>query len=366
MENDKKNNSYQLHQIYFYLTDGCNLRCRHCWISPKFQGENSHSCSFLPLEKFEKIISEAMPLGLTGAKLTGGEPLLHPDITKILTIMRDRGLRTNIETNGVLCTPEIARLIASCKNPFVGVSIDGADAETHEWVRLVDGCFDGALRGIRNLTEAGIRPQVVMTVMRHNKDQMEAVVRLAEKVGAGSVKFNIVQPTERGERMFDQGETVSIGELIEIGRWVNTELASSTNLRIVFSQPIAFQPLSKIFSNTSECSICGIKGIVGALPSGSFALCGIGEKIPELTFGNVDTDNLADVWNKAGVIRELREGLPGKLQGICGRCSMKQLCLGSCIAQNYYRSKYLWAPFWYCEEAEKSGLFPSSRIVPGA
>ncbi len=43
---------------------------------------------------------------------------------------------------------------------------------------------------------------------------------------------------------------------------------------------------------------------------------------------------------------------------------MKGRCLGSCVAQNYYRSGSLWAPFWFCEEADAAGLFPPSRLIP--
>jgi SynChlorMet cassette radical SAM/SPASM protein ScmF len=366
--NEIKNDSqtYSLGRIYFYLTDGCNLRCRHCWISPKFMGDNSRSCNFLPVSKFKQIISEAIPLGLSGAKLTGGEPLLHPDIVEILTFMRDQNLILNLETNGVLCTPELAKLIAAFPKPSVGISLDGVDAKTHEWVRLVDGCFEDALQGIRNLVEVGVHPQIVMTVMRHNKDQMEAMVRLAEQIGVSSIKFNLVQPTERGELMHERGETLTIKEMIEIGRWVNEYLKPSTKLTIVYSQPLAFDPLNKVFRKIHECSVCGIKHIIGVLPNGSYALCGIGEKIPELNFGNVDTDRLADVWNDSKVICELRKGLPRQLEGVCGKCSLNSICLGSCIAQNYYRRKNLWAPYWYCEEAEKQGLFPASRSLASA
>ena len=59
-----------------------------------------------------------------------------------------------------------------------------------------------------------------------------------------------------------------------------------------------------------------------------------------------------------------REGLPEKLEGICGECLMKAKCVGSCIAQNYYSSKNLWAPYWYCEQARKRGLFPETRVTP--
>lgn len=172
-ENDK--NKYSLDQIYFYLTEGCNLRCSHCWIQPKYQSQG-HSYPALSFDLFQSIIEQAKPLGLSAVKLTGGEPLLHPQINEILELIQMEKLGLVVETNGILCTPQLAQKMANCTNPFVSVSLDGADAETHEWVRGVDGCFKAAQRGIRNLVAAGIRPQIIMTVMRRNKDQLEKVV----------------------------------------------------------------------------------------------------------------------------------------------------------------------------------------------
>jgi SynChlorMet cassette radical SAM/SPASM protein ScmF len=366
MTEKNEQRTYSINRIYFYLTEGCNLRCRHCWIAPKYQG-GSDCYPSLTVGLFQSIIEQARPLGLSGVKLTGGEPLLHPQIREILEIVRREELRLTVETNGVLCTPELASKIAACKNPFVSVSLDGADAETHEWVRGVPGCFEATLEGIGVLVQAGFKPQVIMALMRRNKDQMEAVVRLAERLGAGSVKFNMVQPTARGEQMQEAGETLTIEELIEIGRWVEDSLSASTPLRLIYSHPVAFRPLGKIFSgNGAGWGVCGVLGILGVLADGSYALCGIGSTVPELVFGHAATDRMEDVWNTTPVLCELREGLPSRLEGICADCLMKNRCLGSCIAQNYYSSKSLWAPFWYCQEAYSRGLFPMTRLAPEA
>ena len=368
MDKEKKEKTekrkYYLNCIYFYLTEGCNLRCRHCWIEPKYQTKN-HSYASLDLDLFRSILKQAKPLGLSSVKLTGGEPLLHPQIHEIFDSILTQNLRLTVETNGVLCTPEMAQKMARHKNSFVSVSLDGTKAETHEWMRGVEGCFEEALQGIRNLVKAGFRPQIIMSIMRHNKDQIEALVHLAESLGAGSVKFNIVQPTARGEKMHEAGETLSIEELIEIGEWVENTLSSSTSLRIYHSHPLAFRPLGKMFGNNGDgCGVCGILGILGVLANGSYALCGIGETVPELVFGHAATDRLEDVWNNTKLLEELREGLPDRLEGICGECLMKARCLGECVAQNYYRSKNIWAGYWYCEESRKRGLFPESRLNP--
>jgi len=341
------------------------LKCRHCWIAPKYQAPTKPVPALDP-DMFKAIIDQAKPLGLSGVKLTGGEPLLHPRIHEILEVTHTEGLRLVLETNGVLCTPELAaKLKTTSENPFVSVSLDGADAETHEWVRGVAGSFEGALEGIRNLVKAGFRPQIIMSVMRRNQDQLDSIVRLAERLGAGSVKFNLVQPTGRGDKMHAATETLTIEELVEMGKWVENTLSTATDLRLIYHHPPAFRPLGKLLGDNGDgCYRCGINGILGVLSDGSYALCGIGEAIPELVFGHAGKNRLEDVWHNEPVLNDLREGLPQRLEGVCGECLMKHICFGSCVAQNYYSNKDLWAPFWYCREARKIGLFPETRLPP--
>src|SRR5665647_644457 len=101
------NDEYPLRTIYFYLTPECNLACRHCWIAPRLR-HASKATEYLPLTLFRSVIEQAILLGLTGIKLTGGEPLLHPDIMEILEIAREHDLEVTVETNGTLVTPELA------------------------------------------------------------------------------------------------------------------------------------------------------------------------------------------------------------------------------------------------------------------
>ncbi len=351
-----------LSQIYFYLTEGCNLACRHCWLAPKFDPDASRH-AVLPVELFETAIREAKPLGLTRVKLTGGEPLLHPEFVRLLEIVRREDLALTVETNGVLCTPELAGEIARLPKRFVSVSIEAADAEIHEWIRGVPGCFQRAVQGARHLVAADTPPQIIMSVMRRNAGQMQAVVRMAEEIGASSVKFNVIQPVTRGQKLHEDNETLSVGELVALGRWVDGELAATTNLKLHFDYPLAFRPLSSM-SEGKGCGVCGILGIMGVIATGRYALCGIGQNVPELVFGSVADGPLEVLWRENPVLNQLRDGLPSRLGGICARCVMRRRCLGCCVAQNYYRSKDLMAPFWFCEQAEMAGCFPASRLEP--
>ena len=348
-----------LTQLYLYLTEGCNLACRHCWLAPKYDATGI-KYPVLDVAIVRKIFKEALPLGLEAVKLTGGEPLLHPEIETILEIIKEENLRLTIETNGLLCTKELASKIAGHEKAFVSVSMDGATAETHEWVRGVKGSFIAACNAVGYLAEAGLRPQIIFSLMRHNVSQLSGIIALGEQLGAKFIKFNIIQPTARGEKLHEQDETLSLPELINLGKRVEFELQKTTDIHLYYDYPVAFRPLSRLHKNWG---ICGIKNILGVLANGKYALCGIGEQIPELIFGDAAKDSLEKIWTEHPVLLKIREDIPLKMKGICSRCLLKSKCLGSCVAQNYYRSKDLTAPFWFCEKAEEEGLFPATRLI---
>ena len=94
-----------------------------------------------------------------------------------------------------------------------------------------------------------------------------------------------------------------------------------------------------------------IFSIIGLLPSGDLSFCGIGQTEKALVIGNIHRDDLPTLWRKASILRTLREQLPGRLEGICGKCLMKGLCLGECRALAYSMHKNLMGPYWICQEA---------------
>jgi radical SAM protein with 4Fe4S-binding SPASM domain len=103
--------------------------------------------------------------------------------------------------------------------------------------------------------------------------------------------------------------------------------------------------------------------ILGVLPRGEYALCGVGQHVPELAMGDVISSSLEELWRSHPVLQKVRAGVPHQLKGVCARCLMKNACLGSCVASNYQVSGDILEPYWFCEKAEQEGLFPESRKV---
>jgi len=352
--------------IYFYLAEGCNLRCRHCWIQPPFESEKKPKFPYVDLKTFRHIVDQGLELGLIAVKLTGGEPLIHPEIEKIIECIHEKDLKLNIETNGTTLTPELARLIMSSKKRVaLSISLDSHLAKIHEWVRGVKGSFNATLNGVKCMRDAGYRPQIIMSVMRRNSGHVEDLVKLAESIGAGSVKFNPVTPTARGQKLHEMGEALSVEELLELGRFVDDDLQPRSKIRLIYAYTAAFRSVRNI-KNRPNLSGCGIFRSIGVLGTGKYALCGIGESLPEFVFGDARTDSLKEIWNHTPLLNEIRAGLPSKLTGVCSDCVLKEGCMGSCIANNYNFYKDLFAPHRYCQTAYETGLFPKSRLKPGS
>lgn len=348
--------------FYLYLTDGCNLRCRHCWITPTFVNGEPSPGTYLPLELLKQAVAEARPLGLRAAKLTGGEPTLHPQFVEIADYLSAEGLSLTMETNGTRIDEALARHLKQQTNlSFVSVSLDGATAASHDSFRGVMGSFDAAERGIRALIAAGYKPQLIMSPHRGNIGEVEAVVQLAVELGAGSVKFNPVTASGRGIGMHERGEALEFEEIMDLAHFVRGELQDRTPIKLLISTPLALYTVKELLRE-GQPGMCHVRHILGILGSGEMALCGIGRNVPELCFGRLGETSVAEAWMHHPVLRELRQELDGDYPGVCGDCIHAKRCLTYCVAQNYLDSGRLVAPAALCKEATDRGLLPRSRM----
>ncbi|MBI5303641.1 MAG: radical SAM protein [Chloroflexi bacterium] len=347
-----------LTSLYVYAAGSCNLACRHCWIVPKFQPDGDGG-PYVKLEYVEKAIREGKPLGLRSIKLTGGEPMLHPQFRELVSLINDAGLDIVIETNGTLVDDTLAKFLKEKSRVcFISVSLDGVKPETHDALRSVPGSYDRAVAGIKNLVAVGFRPQVICTLHRGNVSEMAEVVSLAEKLGCGSVKFNHVQQTGRGERFCDD-QGLDVVEIIQLYRRIEDEIAPQSRVPIHFDIPFAFFPIRKLLNDA--LGRCTVKNILGMLATGELALCGIGTTIPELIYGHAETNDLYEVWCTSPGLVRLREQIPLRLEGICAQCLHRDICQGECVANNFHVAGKLNAPYYFCDRANDLGLFPPPR-----
>jgi SynChlorMet cassette radical SAM/SPASM protein ScmF len=315
------------------------------------------------LEYVEKAIREGKPLGLKSVKLTGGEPTIHPQFRELVTLIAKAELDIKMETNGTLIDDDLAEFLKQTPEvSFISVSVDGSTAEIHDALRSVPGSFKRAIAGINALVGEGFQPQLICSVHKENVSQMDEVVALAERLGCGSVKFNYIQALGRGEQ-FAEDHGLDTAEVIRKHRDNEKMVSSRSKIPVYFNVPFAFYPVSKLLRGS--LNNCSVTTILGMLSDGALSLCGIGVTIPELLYGHIEQDDLRGVWCDSPGLILLREQIPALLEGVCEQCIHRNLCLGTCVAYNYYETGRLNAPYHFCDQADTLGLFPASRKRSG-
>lgn len=351
---DLKPNTPPLGTLYLYMSSYCNCACKHCWIAPEYLEADS-APGEAPYETFTAIIDQAIPLGLKAIKFTGGEPLLSPHARPLMSYARERDLAITLETNGILVNEERADFFQEVKISHVAISLDGPDKETHEALRGVRGAFDKASHAIRLCCERGLNTQAIMSLYRKNVDLIEETARYAESLGAKSLKLNCISDIERGVSLAKQNAVLSVEDYLAVKRRIDDRIQPQRKIRMILDIPPAF---SFFPAKARAKGRCGIFNILGVLADGRMSICGIGASTPELLLGTIDERPLKDIWHDSQILNTIRKGVPRGLKGICGECMFKNFCLGKCRAEAFYSKGDILAPFYFCDEADRLGLFP--------
>ncbi|MGR9098932.1 MAG: heme d1 biosynthesis radical SAM protein NirJ [Gammaproteobacteria bacterium] len=161
--------------VIWNLIRRCNLTCKHCYTTSAdidFPGELTTGEIFAVMDDLKAF---KVPVLI----LSGGEPLLHPDIFAISRRARDLGFYVALSSNGTLVNRNNIDRIAEIGYQYVGISLDGLE-RTHDAFRRKHGSFRDAMNGIRLCREKGIKAGVRFTLTRDNVDDFPAMLKLIE------------------------------------------------------------------------------------------------------------------------------------------------------------------------------------------
>ena len=203
--------------VIWNLVRRCNLSCRHCYTASAdkdFAGELSTGEVFAVMEDLRDF-------GVPVVILSGGEPLVRPDIFEISRHAKELGFLVCLSSNGTLIDETNIRQIADIGYDYVGISIDGL-RETHDRFRNKQGAFDAAMRGLRLCREHGIKTGLRFTLTRDNAPELPALLQLIEDEGIDKFYLSHLNYAGRGnanrrddamlnttrwamERLFDTG-----------------------------------------------------------------------------------------------------------------------------------------------------------------
>lgn len=149
----------------YYLTYRCNATCSFCdiWEKPS---------DYISIDQVKTNLKDLKKLGVRVIDFTGGEPLLHPNLTAILREAKALKFITTVTTNCLLY-PKKAEELAGLVD-MLHFSLDSSIPEQHNQMRGVP-CFDHVMKSIEIAKELGEHPDILFTVFEGNFDQVEPV-----------------------------------------------------------------------------------------------------------------------------------------------------------------------------------------------
>ena len=186
--------------IAWEVTRSCNLACRHCRAeahTEPYPGELDNTEAKALIDSFPEV---GNPIII----FTGGEPMMRPDVYELVAYATNKGLRCVFSPNGTLITAENAVTLHEAGVQRCSISIDGADAASHDAFRGVAGAFDASMRGIEFLKRAGLEFQINTTVTRNNLTSFKKIFELCERISAKAWHIFLLVPMGRAAELADQ------------------------------------------------------------------------------------------------------------------------------------------------------------------
>lgn len=215
--------------VFWETTTNCNLRCVHCRCIDVIDERPSRE---LPTTRALDLVDQLAALSPRPLLvLSGGEPLLRHDIHTVAAHATAKGLAVALATNATLVHRDTAARIAKDGIRRVSVSLDGADAGTHDSFRSVPGSFTAALSGIAALRAASVPLQINTTVSRHNIDQLDRMLVLSRELGAVALHLFLLVPVGCGMEIAED-EQISAGEYERVLRWLYEAREGAPDLQL--------------------------------------------------------------------------------------------------------------------------------------
>lgn len=338
--------------VIWNLVRRCNLTCKHCYsisADKDFPGELSTTEVF-------RVMDDLKTARVPVLILSGGEPLLRPDIFDIARRGKDMGFYVGLSSNGTLVNDENVQAIAATGFDYVGISLDGIKS-THDRFRRKEGAYDAALNGVRLCRDAGAKVGIRFTLTQENAHDFPALLDLMEAEAIDKFYLSHLNYAGRGNknrkddahfRTTRQAMDLLLErcwEHVQVGR--QREFVTGNNdadgvylLHWVASRfPEKYEhirgKLAQWGGNASGVNVANIDNLGVVHPDTMWW---------NYPLGNVRQRAFGDIW--ADVSDPLMAGLkqsPRLVSGRCGQCRHVDICNGNTRVRAWQTSGDFWA-----------------------
>ena len=318
--------------VSYSITTKCNLKCKHCYsesIEQASPGELSTEDAF-------RLIDDLSRWGIGLLIIDGGEPLCREDMLDVVKYASMRGIRTTIGSNGTLIDKRTAKKMVEAGAMAVAISVDGADAQTHDSFRGIAGAFEQTLKGVEACKNVQLPFQFNTVVRKETLSQLEDLLRMAVDYGADAAEFFDLVAAGRAKDECKE-QVLSNDER----RWAMEWLAQSQEdcpivIRVpgcpmypLLLQEKSIKPKHFASEMLRRVPYYG-RGCAAGMPMGYVMVQCNGEVNPcmllQVKLGNVREQSIVTIWENSPPLAQLRQRK--LLKGKCGECSYKVTCSG--------------------------------------
>lgn len=313
---------HELNYLFWECTTRCNLRCRHC-------GSDCMSASAdvdMPLEDFLKAFDTIPKKTLNrefSVVLTGGEPLLRPDIEEIGKALTKRGVSWGMVSNGFFYDEKMHAKLMGAGMRMLTISLDGLEDE-HDWMRGRGGSFARAKEAIAIVAkDKRVVFDVVTCVNKKNISQLQQIHDILASLGVWQWRIFTIIPIGRAKD--DPDMHLSDDEFKYLMDFIQAKRDHpESKMNVTFS---CEGYLGKYETKVRQTPyICRAGLTIGSILIDG-RICGC-PNIDRDAFsqGSIYKDNFFDVWqNKFQAFRDRSWAR----KGMCANCPVFKNCLGN-------------------------------------
>ncbi|MCS4541056.1 MAG: TIGR04053 family radical SAM/SPASM domain-containing protein [Euryarchaeota archaeon] len=342
--------------IMWESTIACGLACKHCKASAKKTPDPDELSTEEAMDLVDQMVEFGKPYPIL--RITGGNALMRDDIFEIIKCAKGEGLNVTIapSTTPLLNRENITKL-KEAGTDVVAISIDGADAESHDNFRGVKGTFDTMVKATQIMNDVKLPFRLLTTVTKFNVRNLPEIFLLSKRLGAIGWYLYMLIPTGRGkiEHGISPAEFEDVFNFIyDLMKYrvmtINAIAGSEPFRRVAIMRRLVEEgKLNEEVLRLGELYRFLKNKLDNLLSSGSFEKIEVSAKKKHNNFGkgifvsrngsvypssfmpieigNVLNDRLAHIYASAEILRDLNN--TKKLKGRCGICEFNDVCRGS-------------------------------------
>ena len=317
--------------VYWELTNACGLACRHCRATAMPDPAPGELSTAESIALLDDITGFGDPL--PHVVMTGGDPLMRPDLRELIAAARQRGIGVSLAPAVTpLLTAERMREFAANGVQAISLSLDGSCAALHDGLRGVEGTFDATIEALDQAADAGLSVQVNTLVTATTADDLPAIYDLLESHTLMQWSLFFLISIGRGAELTE----LTPGAAEQVLLWAQ-RTARTAPWRIKTTEAMHYRrlganaltragldraqieqhPIARSFGIRDGNGIVFVSHQGDVTPSGFLPL----------TVGNVKHTSLVELYRSDPTMLALRD--PEQFKGRCGACEFNRWCGGS-------------------------------------